>query len=244
MKYYLSASKKYLTVASTSVVKLFLLLSVLLLSDVRAGSFTVGVAGLDVTVSVTSFSEARFLNTIRQEHDFSCGSAAVATLLSYHYEDSVNESEAFQAMYESGDKSLIRRAGFSLLDIKRFLMGRGFESDGFRVSLETLRKISVPAIVLINDDGYKHFVVVKGVDDDYVLLGDPATGSRYMQRHEFEGLWNGIVFLVKNKKDIGERYFNVQEPSGIIARAPVGSVISRDDMQSDLFSSVSGRFEF
>ncbi len=247
MRFFIIASKRIMKMVQSCVFRLCLLILVLptlVLNDVRAGTLTVDVAGVDLTVALTSFSESRFLNTIKQEHDFSCGSAAVATLLSFHYEHAVNEAEAFQAMYETGDKALIRRVGFSLLDIKHFLKGRGFESDGFRFSLNRLRKIAVPAIVLINDDGYKHFVVIKGVDDHYVLLGDPAKGTRYMARPEFESLWNGIVFLVRNKKDVGERYFNAQEPSGLIARAPFGSVVSRHDMQGNSFSTMFGRVEF
>lgn len=178
--------------------------------------------------SIISYSEAKYLTTIRQEHDFSCGSAAVATLLSYHYEHATSEVEAFKSMYNNGDKEVIRKAGFSLLDIKRFLAEKGFASDGFRLPLETLKKIGVPAIVLINEDGYKHFIVIKGLDDTHVFVGDPAKGTRYVPREEFMSMWNGIVFLIRNKKDIGERHFGVDDPYGIIARAPLDSVIYRD----------------
>ncbi len=240
----MAESEKYLRILRSCVMQLLAILLVLPASGVQAGGLMIDVAGVDVTFKMTSFSEARFLRTVKQEHDFSCGSAAVATLLSFHYEHAISEAEAFHAMYEAGDQSLIRRAGFSLLDIKRFLKSRGYESDGFRFSLSSLKKIGVPAVVLINDDGYKHFVVIKGVDDRYVLLGDPARGTHYMVRQEFEKIWNGIVFLVRNKKNIGEKYFDIRESSGIIASAPLGSVINRDDLQFSSFFSMSGQIEF
>jgi hypothetical protein len=197
----------------------------------------------DVVVKVTAFSEARFLTTVRQRHDFSCGSAAVATLLTYHYEYPVSETEAFTLMYNSGDQALIRRAGFSLLDIKRFLETEGFESDGFRFPLETLKKIGVPAIVLVNDDGYKHFIVIKGVDETHVLVGDPAKGTRYLARDEFEDMWNGIVFLIRTNKNVGQRNFHIQDRYGIIARAPVESIISRDGL-STVLAPYTSHLEF
>ncbi len=96
---------------------LFLLLSTP--TPVRAALVTVpGVAGGTFNVQLTSMKEARFNTTIRQQYDFSCGSAALATLLTYHYQDPVSEGVVFKAMYDRGDKAKIQEYGFSLLDIK------------------------------------------------------------------------------------------------------------------------------
>ena len=58
--------------------------------------------------------------------------------------------------------------------MKRYLAAHGFEADGFEQPLDKLDEARVPAIVLINENGYHHFVVVKGVQADRVLIGDPA----------------------------------------------------------------------
>src|ERR1700744_3651505 len=73
------------------------------------------------TVRVTSLKEARYRGTVRQQYDFSCGSAAIATLLTYQYGYPMSEQIAFQQMFAEGDQQKIRREGFSLLDMKRFL---------------------------------------------------------------------------------------------------------------------------
>src|SRR3546814_14224143 len=44
-------------------------------------------------IHVTSLKEARFKTTVPQQRDFSCGSAAVATLLTYQYGQPVTEAE-------------------------------------------------------------------------------------------------------------------------------------------------------
>lgn len=209
----------------------------------RAAALAVDSVTSNLSVNVTSFYESRFISTVKQEHDFSCGSAAVATLLSYHYEHPVTETEVFKAMYEVGDKELIRRSGFSLLDIKRFLISEGYKSDGFRISLDRLMELSVPAIALVNDGGYKHFVVIKGVDKYYVLVGDPAKGTRYIKRNDFSKIWSGIMFLIKNKKDIASQYFASNDVFGLVAKAPIGSVMSRSVMQDSHFI-LPHRFEF
>src|SRR5690606_12380707 len=107
-------------------------------------------------VKVTSYKEARFQTVLKQEHDFSCGSAALASLLSFHYQDPVSEQQVFEAMFAAGDQERIRRQGFSLLDMRKYLSGRGYKADGFRIALDLLAdKASVPAIVLINTNGYR-----------------------------------------------------------------------------------------
>jgi predicted double-glycine peptidase len=163
-----------------------------------------------INVPVTSLKELRFKRTVQQQYDFSCGSAALATLLTYHYEDRVREDEVFMAMYKNGDQAKIRREGFSLLDMKNYLERRGYQADGYKLSLDKLRAIGVPAIALVSNNGYKHFTVVKGVTEREVLLGDPALGARVMGRKEFETSWNGLVFLVRTKKDVAVKHFNQQ----------------------------------
>src|SRR3546814_18136425 len=73
---------------------------------------------------------------------FSCGSASVATLLTYHYETPLAEAVVFEEMFVRGDQAKIQAEGFSMLDIKQFLDRRGLESDGFRMSLDKIGSAS------------------------------------------------------------------------------------------------------
>ncbi|MBT1074573.1 C39 family peptidase [Geobacter grbiciae] len=196
-----------------------------------AGVVTVPAAtGGDLFVKVKSLKELRFRTVIKQQFDFSCGSAALATLLAYHYEDKVTEQDIFKDMYEKGNQEKIRREGFSLLDIKNYLGTRGYRADGFRTSLDKLASIGVPAIVLINHNGYRHFVVVKGISQREVLLGDPAAGLKRMARADFEPMWNGILFLIRNKKDVAQNYFNRSGEWSVQAKAPLGLALSNSDL--------------
>ncbi|MBU5612460.1 C39 family peptidase [Geomonas azotofigens] len=188
-----------------------------------AGSVAVPGAFLgNVNVPVTSVKELRFKRTVQQQYDFSCGSAALATLLTYHYEDRVSEDQVFVAMFENGDKEKIRREGFSLLDMKKYLERRGYQADGYRITLDKLEKVGIPAIALVNIRGYRHFIVLKGVTKGEVLLGDPAQGARTVPRGEFERWWNGLVFLVRSHKDLASRHFN--EPGEWPARRMLAGV--------------------
>lgn len=185
--------------------------------------------GTSYPVRMTSLKEARFRNTIRQKYDFSCGSAAVATLLTYQYGDPVDEQVAFDAMFTHGDQAKIGKEGFSLLDIKRFLASRGFQADGFQVPLERLDMEGVPAIVLINERGYHHFVVVKGYKNGRVLIGDPARGTRAMSRRRFDALWtNHIVFVIHNERD--RAIFNSPRDWAVAPAAPIAEGIERNGL--------------
>jgi predicted double-glycine peptidase len=185
-----------------------------------------GGQGSMYTVQLTSLKEARYKSTLHQKYDFSCGSAAVATLLTYQYGYPVNEQVAFEQMYTHGDQAKINKEGFSLLDIKRFLEANGFQADGFRVPLDKLAQENLPAIVLIDEKGYHHFVVIKGMRNDRVLVGDPARGTRVISQAKFMTLWkNGLVFVIHNRRSLA--VFNSPGDWKVAPQAPVGSAIDR-----------------
>lgn len=176
--------------------------------------------GGNVAMPVVSMKDARFLATLRQQYDFSCGSAALATLLTHHYGLVVDEASVFQAMFERGNQDKIRAEGFSMLDMKYYLDSHGFDARGIEGTLDQLAQAAVPAIVLIQENGYAHFVVIKGVRDRDVLLGDPAMGTRVMPRADFERYWiNNILLLVANRVELAR--FNRVEDWRIRPQAPL-----------------------
>ena len=201
-----------------------------------------GIGGM-ANVPVKSLKELRFRNVVRQQYDFSCGSAALATLLTYHYQHPISEQDAFKAMYETGDKEKIRKEGFSMLDMKRYLDNAGYPANGFRASLDKLAEVGIPAIVLLNLNGYMHFVVVKGVSQKEVLVGDPASGLRSLPRSQFESSWNGILFVINDPKDnmIARNSFNNQAVWQQRSLAPLGLALSRDSLAT--FSLLLGKHE-
>lgn len=152
-------------------------------------------------VKVVSYRDLPFRTVVRQQYDFSCGSAALATLLRHHYGRDVGEEQVFRAMFATGDQATIQRVGFSLLDMKRYLETHGYPADGFRLSVDELMKLNSPAIVMIDTGGYKHFVVFKGDDAGRVLIGDPALGLKVYSSDQFASMWNGVAFVVRQPAD-------------------------------------------
>lgn len=187
--------------------------------------------GASYAVKLTSLKEARFKTTVPQQYDFSCGSAATATLLTYQYGHRVSEAEVFTKMYALGNRAKIRAEGFSLLDMRRYLLSQGFEADGFDLPLDKLLQEGLPAIVLLNDRGYRHFVVIKGLKGGRVLIGDPARGTRAMTRPQFDRLWdNRVLFVVHNRREVAQ--FNHPRDWRTAPPAPMEMGVQRDGLRN------------
>lgn len=207
-------------------------------TQVRAIDLAVPGGG-NFSVPAKTLKELRSQGIVFQKHDFSCGSAAIATLLRYHYQIEINEQQVFQAMYQSGDQAKIRREGFSLLDMKNFLERLGFQADGFKKPLADLQRFAVPAVALIRDNGYNHFIVIKGIRDDRILLGDPAMGLRTMTLDQFEAIWpSKILFVIHSHQD--RAVVNIPAEWSARPKPPLAAGVARDSLLNDLMRRSPG----
>jgi predicted double-glycine peptidase len=196
----------------------------------RAGEILINTAGYDYNAPVTTLKELRFRRVVKQAYDFSCGSAAVATLLTYHYNRPILEQTVLKAMFEVGDKDKIKKEGFSMLDMKKYLESLGYRVEGYQVSLDKVAQVGIPGIVLIKTKGYLHFVVLKGVRGGQVLLGDSALGTKFMPRERFLEVWNGIFLAIITGTRQAKNEFNLdQDWEGQVA-APLGRAMTRESL--------------
>lgn len=161
-----------------------------------------------MTVKVKSWAEIPFRTIVRQRFDFSCGSAALATLLTYQYHLPTDETEPFKVMWDGGDQEKIRKMGFSLLDMKGYLAARGFKAQGYHLDVADVHELARPMIALVTIKGYTHFVVVKGARDDNILIGDPARGLITLPDTDFEKMWSGIALIVVESPTANQPLFN------------------------------------
>ena len=190
-------------------------------------AFTDG-GGLYALDRVTTFRDMPFRTVVRQQYDYSCGSAALATLLRYHYGIDVTEGDIFKAMYAEGDRAKIQKVGFSLLDMKRYLAARGYKADGYRIDADVLAHTTWPSIAVITVRGYKHFVVIKGAGAGRILVGDPALGLKSYRLAEFEKVWNGIVFGIHTGPSRG--VYNAEYEWAAATTAPAGQPLTDDSL--------------
>ncbi|HOO47025.1 MAG TPA: C39 family peptidase [Deltaproteobacteria bacterium] len=159
-----------------------------------------GVPGMELAqkYQVKTFTQFKDENIVKQEYDYSCGSAALATLLNYHLGENLNEQQVIQGLMRYGDTQLIeQRRAFSLLDMKRFVGVLGYNGNGYKADLNDLTGLESPCIIPIEFWGYKHFVVYRGTYGDHIFFADPYMGNLSFTISEFETMWyQNILFLI------------------------------------------------
>ncbi|WP_299018031.1 C39 family peptidase [uncultured Photobacterium sp.] len=181
-------------------------------------------------VDVKSYQEKLFGDVFRQQYDFSCGSAAVASLMTYHYGLDTSEDAVFKYMFDNGNREKIEKEGFSMLDMKNYLTSLGFDANGYNIPLEKFKKIRIPGITIVNFDGYMHFVVIKGINNEKVIIGDPSRGTVIMPIKEFKQYYKGAVLLVKSHTKKGRESFITADNYNIYTPSPMSEAVARDSL--------------
>ena len=198
---------------------------------IAIGLVAIDQASADSRGPVQSLKELREQGVIRQKSDLSCGAAALATLLNFQFGDHVTERQVTEGLIQRKEyiehPEVVRlREGFSLLDLKRYVTGRGYAGIGYgKLKFEDLAALA-PVIVAVSPLGYNHFVVFRGRLGEKVLLADPAFGNRTMSLEKFEGIWIDFPEIGK----IGFIVTRTGEP------APPGLLV----LQPQLFATPSG----
>ncbi|QCP14769.1 peptidase C39 [Pseudoduganella umbonata] len=133
-------------------------------------------------VPIKSWKTSCDEGVIKQNLDFSCGAASLATLLGGYYGQHVTE----QALLIAMDKGT-GRASFD--DMARGLSQFGFRAQGFAASWEQLVRLKMPVVVYVKHDRGDHFTVLRGINSETVWLADSSAGNRTYSREQFLAMW-------------------------------------------------------
>lgn len=137
--------------------------------------------GAHTALTVKPWTKLRDDSVVRQQLDYSCGAAALATLLSHYYGEPTTERQVLERQTEP------RPATFSTL--ADLASAFGYHARGYALSLDTLRQLNLPVILYVEIEGNRHFSVLRRVDRDHVLLADPSMGNRVYSRADFLNIW-------------------------------------------------------
>ena len=154
---------------------------------------------------IGSWRELRDRNVVRQQLDYSCGAAALATLIRYYFGEDISEDRILAGILGSmtAEEVVDRETnGLSLLDLRLQAERMGYQTAGVRLSLAALPKLAGPVIVHLEGDDYKHFAVLKGVREDRIFLADPSLGNVRRSVDRFAKEWSGIA-LILGKQGFG-----------------------------------------
>ena len=173
------------------------------------------------TLSVQSWKTLRDAHVVKQDLDYSCGAASLATLLNEFYGQSATEAELLEAM-DKGDM----RASFD--DMQRALPQFGFRGVGYAASYDQLVKLKMPVIVYMKYRKDDHFSVLRGIDESTVWLADPSLGNRTFSRSQFLNMWETRTADQEHADLKGK----------VLAILPAGSKMT---LQSDFFTKTPRR---
>lgn len=133
-------------------------------------------------IPVKSWKTLRDARIVKQNLDYSCGAASLATLLDSYYGQNITEEALLKAM-DKGEG----RASFE--DMARVLPQFGFRAQGFAASWEQLERLKMPVVVYVKHRRDDHFSVLRGVSGDTVWLADSSVGNRTYSREQFLAMW-------------------------------------------------------
>ena len=158
---------------------------------------------------VCSWQQLKRQNVVMQRRDYSCGAAALATLIRYYWGDQVTEDVFLKEL----DKLLTPeevadriKNGLSITDLKRAAVAKGYLASLGKLPFNKLVESKVPVVVGVTIEGFDHFVVYRGWDGHYVYLADPIQGNVRVHTCDFGKQWqkNAILAVAKKGEKIRE----------------------------------------
>ncbi len=148
------------------------------------------------------YKELRDLDIEKQDLDYSCGSASMATILRSFYGKKVQEKDILDKLLK------INKNGVATFDgLSQVADSFDIKAVGMSIDFSKLKKLKVPAILYLKTDETDHFTVIRGINEKgLVHLGDPSWGNIKLQKEKFLKMWlngnqQGKILLIVPKNN-------------------------------------------
>ncbi|MDM8566122.1 C39 family peptidase [Candidatus Halobeggiatoa sp. HSG11] len=152
---------------------------------------------------IKTWTELRDQNVVKQKLDYSCGAASIATLIKYYFQDDITEKEILDDIklhLTPKERETRKETGYSLLDLKKFAVRRGYSAIGVKLKPTYLSKLKGPILVrLVDSQDYKHFTILRGIKNNQVFLADPSFGNIHISMDNFFKEWSRIALILGKK---------------------------------------------
>lgn len=140
--------------------------------------------------SIQSYRDLRYEGVVGQTTYYTCGPAAVATLLNYYYALQTSELEILELSHEAmkaNGQEPNEGEGINTLALAQALKMRDIPARGMRIPSEKLSETlvnyfdrgGVPVILHVTKPQL-HYVVAVGVIGHWVILADPSWGRKVL----------------------------------------------------------------
>lgn len=204
------------------------------------GTVLVGGCGSTRPRTPLSYQELRGYGTEFQTHQYSCGAAAMATLMNT-FGESVTEVELLAEVFEDDPKlRIIEQEGeddelyldpLTVKNLEDLARARGFKVLSLQAMPESAAAEALeslhPVITRLNLYGDTlHFVLVRDIRNGFVNVSDPGYGNYRIPLRQFYEAWEAgdriLVaisrkpFLVWQEEETGQLYVK-RDPEEVIA---------------------------
>lgn len=124
--------------------------------------------------------------TIKIANDYSGGAAALASILNYLFGHSISESDAIEGLMLSGSYGQIQPSTFSFYAMQLYAASLNHQSNGYtyenlcsyeNFDSDEISTVLGAALLPIRIDGYGHYAVLQGYDENYVYFSSPLVGK-------------------------------------------------------------------
>ncbi|WP_310601783.1 peptidase domain-containing ABC transporter [Anaerosporobacter sp.] len=119
---------------------------------------------------------------IEQMQQTECGLCCIAMLLRYY--GSHETLSDIRGVLEAG------RDGLRISHLQNYLVQRDFETKIYRINIEQMEQIPLPAVVFWEN---KHFVILEHIKKDIMTVIDPAYGRISFTVEQFQEKYSGIM---------------------------------------------------
>lgn len=133
--------------------------------------------------TIRSWQSLRDDRVVKQQLDYSCGAASLATILREFYSLDLTEADILARLAEDGR--------YSFADLAAVVKTWGLVGGGIALSFEKLTELKVPAIAYVLYRGQDHFTVIRGINPStgVVSVADPSWGNRRFKEYQFRRIW-------------------------------------------------------
>lgn len=149
--------------------------------------------------SVQSWQARQNRNVVMQQRDYSCGAAALATLIRYYWGYDATEGmilgavEATLSPLELQDREV---NGLTMEDLRGVANTLGFQSSAGTLEYQQLKAGKGPVVLVVKFGNTDHYVVFRGAIAGVVFLADPIRGNVRISEQDFKRTWRHNAMLV------------------------------------------------
>jgi predicted double-glycine peptidase len=165
---------------------------------------------------------------VMQSTNYSCGPAALATVLNNL---GINATEQELAILAGTDES-----GTTMYGLVQAAGAKGVNATGIRLSVNELKKND---IIALNINGIVHFSVINEIKYCGVKLADSSLGNFIISKKEFKKIYSGNALVINNSNWSVMNLSNLTESKTVIN----SSNLQLDDkiMKNNSMQSIKGK---